>query len=57
MIPILRILLKLYKATASPFLTMLTGGPGTGCRYEPTCSEYFVQAVEVHGTLLGSWIG
>jgi putative membrane protein insertion efficiency factor len=54
---ILRILLKVYKATLSPLLGVLTGGPGTGCRFRPTCSEYFVEAVEVHGLLLGSWLG
>jgi uncharacterized protein len=54
---ILRILLKVYKATLSPFLTALTGGPGTGCRFRPTCSEYFVEAIEVHGWMVGSWLG
>ncbi|MBV8329018.1 MAG: membrane protein insertion efficiency factor YidD [Verrucomicrobia bacterium] len=53
---ILRILLKVYKATLSPFLALLTGGPGTGCRFTPTCSEYFVEAVEVHGLLAGTWL-
>ena len=27
------------------------GGPGSGCRYTPTCSQYFIQAVRVHGAL------
>ena len=35
------------------------GGPGSGCRYTPTCSQYFIQAVHIHGAwrgfLLGSW--
>jgi putative membrane protein insertion efficiency factor len=54
---ILRILLKVYKATLSPFLALLTGGPGTGCRFTPTCSEYFVEAVEKHGLMMGTWLG
>jgi uncharacterized protein len=54
---ILRILLKVYKLTLSPFLAMLTGGPGTGCRFTPTCSEYFVEALESHGPFKGSWLG
>jgi putative membrane protein insertion efficiency factor len=53
----LRILLRVYKATLSPFLAALTGGPGTGCRFRPTCSEYLVEAVEVHGWIAGSWMG
>ena len=54
---ILRIFLKVYKATLSPFLALLTGGPGTGCRFAPTCSEYFVESVEIHGLMVGTWLG
>jgi putative membrane protein insertion efficiency factor len=57
MVSILKLLLKIYKLTLSPFLAALTGGPGTGCRFAPTCSEYFVQAVEGHGIILGGWLG
>jgi uncharacterized protein len=53
----LKILLKVYKYTLSPFLALLTGGPGTGCRFRPTCSEYFVEAVEMHGWINGTWLG
>ena len=27
------------------------------CRYIPTCSEYFIQAVEKYGPFRGSWLG
>lgn len=27
------------------------------CRYTPSCSEYFIEAVEKHGPLRGSWQG
>jgi uncharacterized protein len=57
MVPVLRFLLKIYKLTLSPVLAALTGGPGSGCRFLPTCSEYFVQAVEAHGVLIGFWLG
>ena len=30
---------------------------GGQCRYEPTCSHYFLQAVERHGVLRGGWLG
>jgi uncharacterized protein len=56
-VPVLRFLLKIYKLTLSPMLAALTGGPGSGCRFVPTCSEYFVQAVETHGLLIGAWLG
>jgi putative membrane protein insertion efficiency factor len=57
MVSILKLLLKIYKLTLSPFLAALTGGPGTGCRFVPTCSEYFVEAVKEHGLIAGGWLG
>lgn len=27
------------------------------CRFYPTCSAYFIQAVEKYGALKGSWLG
>lgn len=27
------------------------------CRYKPSCSEYFVQALVIHGVLKGSYLG
>jgi putative membrane protein insertion efficiency factor len=57
MVRILPILLKVYKGTISPVLAAITGGPGTGCRFLPTCSEYFVEAVEQHGWIAGGWMG
>src|SRR5260221_4845151 len=57
MVPVSRFLLKVYKLTLTLYLTAVTGGPGTGCRFTPTCSEYFVQAVETHGFLIGAWLG
>lgn len=27
------------------------------CRYTPTCSSYFIEAVKVHGALKGGWLG
>jgi len=53
---IIRIFVRTYQLTLSPLLKVL-GGPGSGCRFEPTCSEYFLQAVETHGALRGSWLG
>jgi putative membrane protein insertion efficiency factor len=57
MVSILKLLLKIYKLTLSPFLAALTGGQGTGCRFVPTCSEYFVEAVQEHGLIAGGWLG
>jgi putative membrane protein insertion efficiency factor len=56
MLSLVRIFVRIYQFTISPVLSWITG-PGAGCRFEPTCSEYFLQAVERHGVGRGSWLG
>ncbi len=53
---VVKLLVRLYQVAVSPVIHRLAG-PGAGCRYEPTCSEYFLIAVEKHGALRGSWLG
>jgi putative membrane protein insertion efficiency factor len=48
--------IRVYQIFLSPVLSWIAG-PGSGCRFEPTCSEYFAEAVETHGVLRGSWLG
>lgn len=43
-------LIRLYQRLISPFL-------GQVCRYEPSCSEYTVEAIEKYGTIKGMWLG
>lgn len=52
----IRLLIRFYQLVISPVLHAL-GGPLAGCRYEPTCSHYFLQAVRIHGPWKGSWLG
>ena len=56
MLLIVRVLVRLYQYTLSPLLALL-GGPGCGCRFQPTCSAYFLEAIETHGVARGSWLG
>jgi putative membrane protein insertion efficiency factor len=56
MLKIFRVLIRIYQVTVSPVLSWITG-PGAGCRFEPTCSEYFLHALELHGVWRGSWLG
>jgi uncharacterized protein len=56
MLRLVRLLIRIYQWTLSPFLRLLCG-PNSGCRFTPTCSAYFLEAVEAHGFLYGSWLG
>jgi putative membrane protein insertion efficiency factor len=41
---------RLYQFFVSPWL-------GRVCRYEPSCSNYMIQAVRKYGFLRGTWRG
>ena len=47
---ILIALVRTYQIGISPYI-------GAHCRYTPTCSAYFIEAVEKYGALKGSWLG
>lgn len=53
---VVRILIKAYQRFISPVLHAL-GGPAAGCRFQPSCSNYFLEAVEIHGFWRGSRLG
>jgi putative membrane protein insertion efficiency factor len=38
-----------YRLLASPWV-------GQGCRFQPTCSAYALEALERHGGLKGGWL-
>jgi len=42
-------LVRLYRLAISPWL-------GNNCRYEPSCSEYAMDALRIHGAFRGSWL-
>ena len=41
---------RCYQLGVSPFI-------GPRCRFQPTCSQYFIEAVRKYGALRGSWRG
>ncbi|MFU8892301.1 MAG: membrane protein insertion efficiency factor YidD [Luteolibacter sp.] len=53
---VIRMLIRFYQRFLNPMIKF-TAGPGAGCRFSPTCSNYFLQAVDAHGPLKGSWYG
>jgi putative membrane protein insertion efficiency factor len=42
--------IRAYQAILSPLI-------GRCCRYEPSCSEYCIEAVRRHGCFKGLWLG
>jgi uncharacterized protein len=41
---------RVYQWTLSPLV-------GRQCRFEPTCSAYFIEAVRKYGAVRGIWLG
>ncbi|MGN1298572.1 MAG: membrane protein insertion efficiency factor YidD [Candidatus Scatovivens sp.] len=51
-----KILVKIiifYQKAISPFFSNM----GIHCKYEPTCSEYMIQAIKKYGSVKGIFIG
>ena len=42
-------LVWLYRLLISPWL-------GNNCRYQPSCSQYALDALRLHGAFRGSWL-
>ena len=53
---LIRLIIRGYQILIRPILHAI-GGPNCGCRYSPSCSHYFLEAVETHGALKGSYLG
>ena len=47
---LLTLLIRAYQLVLSPFI-------GQHCRFHPSCSNYTLEAIQVHGALHGSWLG
>ncbi len=50
MVKILTSLAHFYQRYISPMF-------GPHCRFYPSCSSYFIQALETHGAAKGLWLG
>jgi len=43
------LLVRIYQGAISPLI-------GPACRYEPSCSQYAVVAIQKHGAFKGAWL-
>ncbi len=48
--------IHIYQKTISPDHGWFSRGQ-TACRFSPTCSEYMVEAIEIHGIMTGILLG
>jgi putative membrane protein insertion efficiency factor len=44
------LLIRFYQTAISPFTP-------SACRFEPTCSSYFLEALKIHGLFYGGFLG
>ena len=44
------LLIRFYQTAISPFTPSV-------CRFEPTCSSYFLESLKIHGLIYGSYLG
>lgn len=49
-------MIRAYQIVISPIFSLIFGSSGN-CRFDPTCSQYAKQAIEVHGPFKGVWLG
>lgn len=49
-------MIKLYQKLINPIIHFI-GGPNAGCRFSPSCSNYCLEAVEIHGAFKGVLFG
>ena len=41
--------IRFYRLVVSPLI-------GSNCRFQPTCSEYALEALKTHGAFRGGWL-
>lgn len=49
--------IRFYQVTLSPDHGWFAAVTLHGCRFQPTCSEYMYQSIELHGIIRGMWLG
>ena len=45
------LVIRVYRVTLGPLFALFSG-----CRFHPTCSQYAMDAIRLHGTRRGWWL-
>ncbi|HMQ42402.1 MAG TPA: membrane protein insertion efficiency factor YidD [Paracoccus sp. (in: a-proteobacteria)] len=49
-------LARIFALPVRAYRLLLSPWVGHGCRFQPTCSAYALEALEKHGAFRGSWL-
>ena len=49
-------LARVFALPVRAYRLLLSPWVGHGCRFQPTCSAYALEALEKHGAFRGSWL-
>ena len=55
-VSVIKLVIRGYQKFLNPMLKAVSGPQGA-CRFSPSCSHYFYQAVDTHGAVRGSLLG